>query len=161
MLGGGFLNSRLATRIRQKEGISYGIGSSLSAQSLDSVGSFQTFAIYAPENVVRLEHAFREEIEKVRQDGFTQQELEAARQGWLQQQLQSRANDASLVGILAAQYITGRTMAYNTQLERWVAELTAADVNAAVRKYLDPAKLSIVKAGDFAKHPPKPAAVMP
>src|SRR5690606_24939564 len=26
MLGGGFLNSRLATRIRQKEGISYGVG---------------------------------------------------------------------------------------------------------------------------------------
>jgi predicted Zn-dependent peptidase len=27
IIGGGFLNSRLATRIRQKEGISYGVGS--------------------------------------------------------------------------------------------------------------------------------------
>src|SRR5262249_34133938 len=35
MLGGGFLNSRLATRIRQKEGLSYGVGSSLNAGSLD------------------------------------------------------------------------------------------------------------------------------
>jgi zinc protease len=161
MLGGGFLNSRLATRIRQKDGLSYGIGSNVSAQALDSVGTFQTFAIYAPENVVRLETAFREEIDRVRKDGFTQQELDAARQGWLQQQLQSRANDASLASMLAAQYLTGRTMAYNTQLEKWVAGLTAADVNAAIRKYIDPAKIIIVKGGDFANHPPKPAAVIP
>ena len=33
MLGGGFLNSRLATRIRQKEGLSYGVGSVFNAGS--------------------------------------------------------------------------------------------------------------------------------
>ncbi len=31
MLGGGFLNSRLAVRIRQKEGLSYGVGSQFNA----------------------------------------------------------------------------------------------------------------------------------
>ena len=61
MLGGGFLNSRLAVRIRQKDGISYGVGSGLEAQSLDSVGTFTANAIYNPENVNRLETAFREE----------------------------------------------------------------------------------------------------
>ncbi|MGA0799997.1 MAG: M16 family metallopeptidase, partial [Steroidobacteraceae bacterium] len=35
MLGGGFLNSRLAVRIRQQEGISYGVGSFLNASPLD------------------------------------------------------------------------------------------------------------------------------
>ena len=35
MLGGGFLNSRLATRIRQKEGLSYGVGSQFQASPLD------------------------------------------------------------------------------------------------------------------------------
>ncbi|MGQ0704121.1 MAG: M16 family metallopeptidase, partial [Gemmatimonadales bacterium] len=157
MLGGGFLNSRLATRIRQKEGISYGIGAAISAQSLDSAGTFQTFAIYAPENVSRLKVAFKEEIDKVLKDGFTQQELDAARQGWLQQQVQSRANDQELVFILAAQWLTGRTMAYSTQLEKWVAELTTEDVNAAMRKYLDPARFVMVEAGDFAGKPAKTA----
>ncbi len=155
MLGGGFLNSRLAVRIRQKEGLSYGVGAGIGAQALDSVGSFSMSAIYAPENVVRLEAAFKDEIQKVLKDGFTQQELDAARQGWLQQQLQSRANDQQLVGALANQFVTGRTMAYNIQLEKYVSELTAADVNAAMRKYIDPAKIAIVKAGDFAGHPPK------
>ena len=36
MLGGGFLNSRLAMRIRQKDGLSYGVGSSLSAKSFET-----------------------------------------------------------------------------------------------------------------------------
>nr|GFA64401.1 hypothetical protein [Tanacetum cinerariifolium] len=35
ILGGGFLNSRLATRIRQKEGVSYGVGSFMSADDND------------------------------------------------------------------------------------------------------------------------------
>jgi predicted Zn-dependent peptidase len=42
-----------------------------------------------------------------------------------------------------------------------VAALTAADVNAAMRKYIDPAKISMAKGGDFANHPPKPKAVIP
>ena len=39
MLGGGFLNSRLGTRIRQKEGLSYGVGTQLEAGSLDKSGA--------------------------------------------------------------------------------------------------------------------------
>src|SRR5207247_7582888 len=57
MLGGGFLNSRLAARIRQKDGISYGVWSSLSADAFDRVGAFQAGAIYAPENRDKLETA--------------------------------------------------------------------------------------------------------
>ena len=65
MLGGGFLNSRLAVRIRQKEGISYGVGSNFGASALDESGTFNAFAIYAPQNVAKLEMAFKEEIQKV------------------------------------------------------------------------------------------------
>jgi zinc protease len=161
MLGGGFLNSRLATRIRQQEGLSYGVGGGIGAQSLDSVGSLSANAIYNPENVVRLEAAFMEEMVKAVKGGFTAEEVEKAKQGWLQQQLQSRSSDAFLAGQLANQSVTRRTMGYNEQLEKWVAALTAEDVNAAMRKYIDPAKISMVKGGDFANHPPKPKAVIP
>ena len=40
IFGGGFLNSRLATRIRQKEGLSYGVGSFLQADSHDEKTAF-------------------------------------------------------------------------------------------------------------------------
>jgi len=161
MLGGGFLNSRLATRIRQKDGLSYGVGAGMNAQSLDSVGTFQANAIYNPENVLRLEAAFSEEIAKVLRDGFTADELDKARQGWLQQQLQNRASDGFLVNTLSAQALSGRTMAYNTALEKWVTALTPADVNGIVKKYIDPSRISIVKAGDFKNHPPKPVPAIP
>ncbi len=156
MLGGGFLNSRLATRIRQKDGLSYGVASNFSAQSLDSVAIFQTYAIYNPENVVRLQSAFGEELDKVLKSGFTAEELEKAKQGWLQQQLQNRSQDGYLVGLFSSQVMTRRTMAYNAQLEKWVADLTVADVNGAMKKYLDPNRITVVRAGDFANHPPKP-----
>lgn len=159
MLGGGFLNSRLATRIRQKDGLSYGVGAGVSAQQLDSVGSFNMSAIYNPENVLRLENAFLDELTKALKDGFTQQELDDARRGWLQQQLQNRAQDGYLVSLFSNQALTQRNMSYNAQLEKWVAELTVADVNAAMRKHIDPKKISIVRAGDFANHPPKPVIV--
>src|SRR5262249_55203758 len=63
MLGGAFLNSRLAIRIRQKEGISYRIGTGLNSSSLDKSGQFTTTAIYAPQNVAKLEATIKEEIE--------------------------------------------------------------------------------------------------
>ena len=101
MLGGGFLNSRLGTRIRQKEGISYGVGSQLQASPLDKSGVFITFAIYAPQNVERLEAAFKEEIARALKDGFTEDEVKAAKSGWLQSRQVSRAQDVRRRGVSA------------------------------------------------------------
>ena len=157
MMGGGFLNSRIATRLRQKEGISYGVGTSLSAQSLDRAGTFQTFAIYAPQNAERLVRAFREEVDRVLKDGFTAEEVAAAKSGYLQGRSQGRANDDELIGTLVSRRFAGRTMAYDAEFERRVAALTPAQVNATVKKYIDPSKMVLVRAGDFAKFPPQRA----
>ena len=46
---------------------------------------------------------------------------------------------------------TGRTFAWSASIDKKIAALTAADVNAAVRKYLKPAEFSSVAAGDFEK----------
>ncbi len=154
ILGGGFLNSRLATRIRQRDGISYGVGSGLGAQALDSVGVFNANAIYAPENVLRLETAFGEEIGRILNEGITAEELEAARTAWLQQRVQIRSNDGQIAAMLANQFITGRTMAFEAQIEARVRALTVADVNAAMKRHISLARMSTVKAGDFANKPP-------
>ena len=93
MLGGGFLNSRLAVRIRQKEGLSYGVGSNFSASALDESGAFFANAIYAPENADKLEAAFKDELAKLMKDGFTAEEIAAAKTGYLQRGQLSRAQD--------------------------------------------------------------------
>ncbi len=151
MLGGGFLNSRLASRIRQKEGLSYGVGSQFQASALDKSGSFVTFAIYAPENASKLEAAFKEEIARALKDGFEARELEEARSGWLQSRQVSRAQDAALARLLAQNLYLSRTLAWDADLEKKVETLTPDQVVSALRRHIDPAKITIVKAGDFAK----------
>jgi zinc protease len=151
MLGGGFLNSRLAVRIRQKEGLSYGVGSQLQASPFDKAGSFATFAIYAPQNAAKLEAAFKEEIAGVLKDGFGAKEIDEARSGWLQSRQVTRAQDPQLARALASALYTRRTLAFDAELEQKVSALTADQIVTALRKHIDPAKISIFKAGDFAK----------
>ena len=149
IMGGGFLNSRLATRIRQKDGLSYGVGTQMQVRSLDRSGLWAAFAIYNPVNVVRLEAAFKEEIAKALAEGFTADEVDKARQALVQQRLQSRANDGELVGALGTQLYLGRTTQYDAHLEARLATLTAAEVSAAFRKFVSIDQLTIVRAGDF------------
>jgi zinc protease len=155
MLGGGFLNSRLATRLRQKDGLSYQVGSGLNVSPLDSNGQFTAFAIYAPQNAAKLEAAFKEEIERMLKEGFTAEEVEAAKKGYLQSRQVARAQDRELASRLSAMTYYGRTLAWDIDMEKKIAALTPEQINGAMRRHIDLAKLSIFKAGDFAKAAPK------
>jgi zinc protease len=151
MIGGGFLNSRLATRVRQKEGLSYGINSQFQASSLDRSGIFAVQAIYAPQNAQRLEEAVKEELTRALTDGFSEEEVKAAKAGWLQSNQVTRAQDNSLAGRLNTVSYLNRTLAWDAELESIVASLTPAEIKAALAKHISLAKISFVKAGDFAK----------
>lgn len=151
MLGGGFLNSRLATRIRQKDGLSYGVGSWFNTGALDPVGSFFAYAIYAPENASKLETAFREEIEKVITEGFTAEEVAAAKTGWSQSEAVGRAQDPGLAGTLNHYLFIDRDFHWNEAFEKKVMALTAEEINTAMKKYLSLDRMNFIKAGDFAK----------
>lgn len=156
MLGGGFLNSRLAVRIRQKEGLSYGVGSQLTVRALDASGSFTVYAIHAPQNTQKLEKALREEIARALEGGFTEQEITEAKSGWLQSRQVQRTNDQALAGTLANALYLGRTLQWDADVEKRVSALTPDQIRDALRRHLDPAKLTIVRAGDFAKAPAAP-----
>jgi zinc protease len=151
VLGGGALSSRLADRIRQKDGLSYGVGSQLSADAQDKTGGFMTYAIYAPENVDKLEKAFKEEVEKILKDGITKEELEIAKKGITESRMQTRATDRSLVGRLNNYQFINRTMKWDSEFEAAIMKLSVSDVNAALKKYINLSKMSMFKAGDFDK----------
>jgi zinc protease len=151
MLGGGFLNSRLATRIRQKDGLSYTVRGNFAASPLDKDASFNAFMIYNPENLAKLETAFREEIERVNKEGFTAEELEAAKSGWLKSRKVNRTGDNAVANTLSNYLFYGRDMNWDKKFEENVQNLTLEQVNAAMKKYLDYSKMITVKAGDFNK----------
>ncbi|HEX8140627.1 MAG TPA: pitrilysin family protein [Pyrinomonadaceae bacterium] len=144
-------NSRLRMRIRVKEGLSYGVGSRILVSSLDKAGTFTSFAIYAPQNVARVEAAYKEEIARALQEGFTAEEVEAAKAGYLQSQQVNRAQDAVLARTLAARLFANRTLTWDADFERKIAALTPEQITAALRRHIDPAKITIIKAGDFQK----------
>jgi zinc protease len=151
VLGGGALKNRLADRLRQKEGYSYGVGSYPMVSSQDPVTTWQAYAIYAPQNAAKLEAAFQEELQKALKDGFTQEELDFARKTWLQGEEAQRQEDGAIAGWLNTSLYLGRSVLFQADLEAKVKALKLDEVNAAFRKYLEPNRLVIVKAGDFTK----------
>lgn len=151
MLGGGALRSRLADRIRQKEGLSYGVGSQYTSSPYEAQGVWFAYAISAPENNAKVEAALRDEMLKAEKEGFTEDELAEAKKGWLQAAENSRTQDAGLAMGLTKYLSLNRTLGYDKKLEAQVKSLSLTQVNAALRKYIQAANLSIISAGDFEK----------
>jgi zinc protease len=151
IFGGGGLKSRLMDRIRQKEGLSYGGGSSLSAGDMDRAGSFTISAIAAPQNLAKVDTAVHEELARVVKDGFTAAELAGAKSGLMQQRIQNRAEDGTLAAGWTSYLYRGRTYEWSADFEKRMMAVTLPQLNAAFRKLIDPAKLSVVMAGDQSK----------
>ena len=84
------------------------------------------------------------------EDGFTEDELKAAKSGWLQSRKVRNGYDSVLAGNLANYLFLNRTYAWDAELEKKVESVTAEQAHAALQKYIDPAKLTIVTAGSFA-----------
>jgi zinc protease len=130
MLGGG-PSSRLWARIRDKEGLSYGVGSGIGVSSFEPSASWTARAIYAPQNLARFERAFREEVERALRDGFTADELKDAKNGLLQTRRLARAQDGGLAAALANQLELDRTSAFAAEVDRKIAALSLNEANAA------------------------------
>ena len=149
VLGGGSLASRLGDRVRQKDGLSYGVGSGFSAGSQDDIGRLTIYAISNPTNSPKVVAAINEELTRLVNDGITEEELARAKQGFLQAQNLSRTNDGQLAGTLSRLLFNDRTMSHYEELEEKIRSLSAADVQIALKKHLDPKRLFVVTAGDF------------
>jgi zinc protease len=154
LLGGGSLSSRLGNRVRQKEGLSYGVGSQFEADSLDPSARLLLFAICNPANVERVDTAILEEVTKLRDAGVSAAELDEGRKAYLAQLRQRRSSDAQLLELLAEELFSGRGLTRHAELEKRVAALTAEEVGSAFRRHVDPKDLVIVRAGDFKKGSP-------
>ena len=151
ILGGGALSSRLGDRIRQKEGLSYGVTSSVSVPSRGDDARFTINAITNPANIDAVEAAALEELKRFLQSGPSEQELSDAKTAWLEARKTGRSSDGSIAGQLAANLDLGRTFARVAEDEKRVEALTPRQVQDAFRRHIDPDKLIIIRAGDFKK----------
>lgn len=149
VLGGGEFGSRLNARIRQKDGLSYGVGAGLDASPFEQFGSIGFEAIFAPQNRARVQSDFDEELARFVKDGITPAELAEAKQAILAERRTNRTSDAVVAGAWMSKLDQGRTWAWNADQDAKLAALTVDQVNAAIRKWIVPAKINWAVAGTF------------
>ena len=148
---GGSSTARVPARVREKEGLSYSTYTTFSSSALDEAASFRVGSIFAPQNRGRVERAIREEIELAVREGFSAPEVEAGKRSVLEARRLARSQDRALAGRLGHYLFVKRTFAWDIEFEKKIAALTPEQVNAALRRHIDPARLAVVVAGDLKK----------
>jgi zinc protease len=146
---GGSSSSRLWVRVREEGGLSYDVRSGMQWNNFELASRWQASAIFAPQNQPKVEAALREEVARALKDGFTQKELDEGRVGLLNLRRLGRAQDPVVANALAANLYLGRTFAIQQATDDAIAALTVDQVNAALRRHIDPAKWVVMWAGDF------------
>ena len=148
MFGGG-ITARLPDRVRNREGYSYSVSSNFSAPVEGDAAVFSASAIANPLNTPKVEASFRDELLRTLKEGFTARELEAAKQAIRDERIGARSSDSGLLSLIAAREQWNRTLGWDADLDAKLQALTLEQVNAAFRRHIDPARISIVKGGDF------------
>jgi zinc protease len=146
---GGSITGRAPNRIRNQEGLSYGVSSRFSAPAIGNAAEFEGAAISNPGNTPKVERSFSDELEKTLKSGFTAEEIAAAKKALHDQRVVGRSQDAGLLGLIVAREEFDRTLAWDEQMDAKLDALTVDQVNAAFRRHVSLDQLSIVKAGDF------------
>jgi zinc protease len=150
-LGGGGFVSRLVTRLRQKDGLSYFAFSVLQLNPLDAAGAFFAGGALNPENAKKGMAAMMEELTKLVSTGITADELGVAKQGLQSGFERNLSNDGFVLGMLQDGLYLERKMDYWTKRNAAIAALTIEQVNAAIKRHLKPESLVKITAGDKKK----------
>ncbi|OJX33037.1 MAG: peptidase M16 [Chryseobacterium sp. 36-9] len=152
MLGsGGFLTARIPTRLREKEGISYGAGSYINIPIDNNVASWAWYAFFNPTKKEAVNKALKEEVNKAVKDGFTEEEFKSNLTSWLNSRKTGLGNDNTLMGLVNSQLQYGQSLDEYDALEAKVSALKVSQVNDVLRKYISEDKMTSVFAGDFNK----------
>jgi len=141
--------SRLFGRVRGEEGLSYSVGAGFSAPTLGDGGQFAAQAIAAPQNIAQVEESILDELATILRDGYSDEEVAAAKRSWAQNRQVARGQDATVTGMLVSDLHFARTMQWDADLEARVQALTPAEIRAAMNRHIDIDALTIMTGGDF------------
>ena len=147
---GGDAGSRMWMRLREHEGLSYGVGCEVSASAFDDFGWFGGFAIVAPQNLAKAKASLLDEIQNIA-NGVDDKELQRVKTAWSKELDTYLSDDDAVTSLLARQTFRGRTLEYTAQLRAKINAVTTADVQRVAKQFLVTGKLLLVDAGDVAK----------
>ncbi|ATL43442.1 pitrilysin family protein [Elizabethkingia sp. HX WHF] len=148
---GGFINSRIPVRLREKEGISYGSGSYVNIPYINNVASWGYYAFLNPVKKDAVDKAVYEEITKALKDGFTEEELKAKKKSWQNSRKTGLGNDGTLIGLVNNKLLYNIPLEDYDELESKVLNISVQQANEALQKYLKTNQLTTLDVGDFNK----------
>lgn len=145
ILGSGF-TGRLMANVRDKEGLTYGIGSSV-ANDTFADGDWKITASFAPSLLERGIASTKRQLTEWHQNGVTADEL-ARRQDNLVGSFQvGLATTEGLTQTLLLTLHRGKDLAWIDQFPGAVRSLTVEQVNRAIKQHLNPDEMFVIKAG--------------
>jgi zinc protease len=145
ILGQGF-TGRLMGTVRDREGLTYGIGAGVSADSLAD-GAWSISATFAP---VLLDHGIastRQVLQTWWKDGVTDDELAARKQGLVGGYFVSLSTTAGLASTILTSIQRGYDLSWLDGYPEAVRAVSREEVNRAIRTHLDPSTMVLVEAG--------------
>ena len=148
ILGGNF-SARLMQTVRVKEGLTYGIRSSMSGFGNDTDGYWYVGGTFSPDLLSKGESSTLREIKKWAQDGVTQKEVDTTKStltGSFKVGFDTTRGLAS--GILSA-VIDWEDLSYVDEMPNMINGVTLEQVNAAIKKYISIEDLYEVAAGSI------------
>ena len=146
VFGSGFFSARLLDIIRNREGLTYGIGASLGGDTYAD-GSWSIHATFAPELLEKGIAATQRELRRFHNDGLTAEELATFKVTLTGSYKVALATTGGLAGTLLNALQRGYGVEWVDEFPRRVQGLTLADVNGAIKRHVDPEKMVMVLAG--------------
>ena len=146
VLGGNF-SARLMSTVRDEEGLTYGIGSTLSGVRVEYEGYWRIAVTLSGDSLERGIEATLEQARLFVRDGITQGELEEKQETLAGAFKVGLATTGGLAGALLTNAERGFDVGYLDRFPALVDALTVEAVNAAVRRHLDADALHVAVAG--------------
>jgi zinc protease len=149
-VGPGFTD-RLSANLRDRLGLAYTVTASLASSAGKEPGTFTGFVGTFPDKFLDVKFGFMKEVNKLRDEPPTAQEVEDAKK-YLLGSLPFRFTTLSAVaGELLTAERYGLGFDYLEKFRKEVAAVTPADVQAMAKKHIDPKAILIVAVGAIDK----------
>jgi zinc protease len=144
--GPGFTD-RLSGRLRDREGLAYTVTAAITPSAGRQPGTFTAYIGTDNDNFARVKKEFLEELNRIRDEKPTDQEVADAKTYLLGNLLLQFTTDAGIAGQLLKIDSNHLGFDYLDDYRKAVSAVTPQDVQAVARKYLDPARMVLVAAG--------------
>ncbi|MDX2028018.1 MAG: pitrilysin family protein [Alphaproteobacteria bacterium] len=145
ILGGGGFSSRLMQDVRDKEGLTYGIATSLSPMDYGGVLAGET-AVDNPQ-AGKAWARILETMRRFYEDGASEKELAAAKDYLTGALPLTMTSTDKIAAILVALQLDGQSRDYLNQHSQLVRRVTAEDVRRVIQRWFNPAGLTLSLAG--------------